>query len=121
MPTFPNPAVSGLRYKRYRAIPRDFGGVTDSWEYEDGGRDFNRRTSNPPYKWEIEYGPLTAAQFAQFDTFWETVGIDVTFDFTDKAGTTHTNNVRVESYERNHDEHKSWRSFVRFVLVKYPT
>jgi hypothetical protein len=119
MPTFPNNTISGHRYRHYKAEPRDFGGVTDSWEYEDGGKDFNRRTSSPARRWRIEYGPLTAAQAAVFDTFWESVGIDVTFDFTDKAAVNWTN-VRIESYERTHDAHKSWRNFVTFVIVKYP-
>lgn len=120
MPTFPTPAITGRRYKHYKVMPRDFGAVTDSWEYEDGGMDYNRRTSSPPYRWRIVYGPLTAAQLATFTAFWESVGTDVTFDFTDRAGTTHTNNVRVESYEETHEDHKSWKNFVTFILVKHP-
>ena len=119
---FPNPTINtgNIPYKHYRLRPRDFGRFTDTWEYEDGGMDFNRRTSSPPYIWEIEFlEGRTEAEVAQFDTFWEANGIDTTFDFTDPAGATH-NGVRILEYSRSHAEHRRWEINVVFVLIKYP-
>ena len=116
---FPNSTATGFKYKFYDELPRNFGAVTDTWEYEDAGKDFNTRTSTPPREWVIEYGPLTKTQCDQFDTFWEANGIHTTFDFVDKYAVTWTG-VRIKSYTRSHEAHKSWRKFVRFELIKYP-
>lgn len=118
MPSFPNSASTGLFYKHYDERPRDWESVTDMYEYEDGGRDFNERTTSPAREWEIDYGPLRKSQSDQFDTFWETYRLSGTFDFVDKYGVT-WNGVRIKSYSRSHPEHRSWRKTVSFVLVKY--
>jgi hypothetical protein len=119
MPTFPNAASTGIAYKHYDELPRDFSAVTDSYEFEDSGRTFNRRTSNPPRVWNIEFkGHLTKTQTDQFDDFWETVGIDVPFDFVDKYGVTWAN-VRVKDYSRSHQAHKAWDKKVAFTLVSF--
>jgi hypothetical protein len=117
---FPNAVSTGIPYKHFRKLPRDYGKYTDDFEYEDGGMDFNRRTSNPPHVWEIEFlGGRSAAETAQFDTFWDSVGTDNTFDFVDPDGVTWTN-VRVKSYSRDHRQHFSWLRDIAFTLIKYP-
>ena len=115
---FPTAASTGLPYSRFIAKPRDFASITDSWEYEDGGMDFNRRTGSPAYIWEVEFAPMSYANMAQFDTFWESVGIDSSFSFTDKYSVTWTG-VRVKEYSRAHPEHRSWNQVVAFTLIKY--
>lgn len=119
MADFPPAAASGIRFKHYDVLPKDWAAVTDSYEYEDGGKVFNTRTSTPAQRWRIRYGPLTTTQAGYFDTFWDTYGVHATFTFLDKAGATQTG-VRIESYARTHETWKSWRKFVDVVLVKYP-
>ena len=118
MPTFPDSQTTGIRYKFFDDVPRNFAAVTDSWEYEDGVRDFNRRTSNPPREWRLECLVRSKAERAIFDDFWEDVGIDIPFDFTDKYGDIWSN-VRVKTYSRSHEGHKSWRKQVVFELIGY--
>lgn len=117
---FPDPTRNGgIPYEHFDEVPRDFGNITDSYEYEDGGKDFNRRTSNPPRIWNLTFiGGLTKSQTDQFDEFWETVGIDTTFDFEDKYGAIWAN-VRVMDYSRSHDAHKAWDKRVAFTLIQY--
>ena len=117
---FPTAASTGIPYEHFYQAPKDYAAITDGWEYEDGGMDFNRRTSTPPREWRIEFrGGLSWADIAQFDTFWDSVGVDVTFDFTDKFSVTHSS-VRVKDYSRSHEKHMWWMQSVAFTLVKYP-
>lgn len=115
---FPTAAATGIKYHHYDLLPRDWASITDVFEYEDGGMDFNRRSSNPPYIWRIVFRPMSASDAQQFDDFWEGVGINETFSFTDKNSVTHTN-VRVKEYSRTHEAHKSWEQIVSFTLIKY--
>lgn len=116
---FPSPAVCPeLMYYRYREIPYNWDAVTVKHTYDDEGASFSTTTDGPPMMWEIGYRGLTKAQFEIFDAFNDAVRRDRTFNFIDKSGTTHTG-VRIQSYERNHEEYKSWRNSVNLVLVKY--
>lgn len=117
--TYPNPDITGINWARFKAFPKSWGDVTDSWTYEDDGRDFNRRTDTVAKRWEIGYTGLTFAQMEIFDAFNDAVGIDRTFSFTDKWDEVHTG-VRIESYSSNHDAHKSWSNTVDLTLVKHP-
>lgn len=117
---FPSDVLTGIRYFHYLERPRDYISVTDTYEYEDAGMDFNERSSNPPYMWDIEFKHrLSKAQTDIFDAFWDAKRMAGTFDFTDKYGTTWTG-VRIKEYSRSHQANRSWDRTVRFVLVKYP-
>lgn len=123
---FPLPTSLGLPgYKRFYAAPKPWGEVTDSHQYADGGMSFNRRTDTPLREWELEIDCNGSSHSASkaltdlYDAFSDNAGVDRTFSFTDKYGTTHTG-VRIKSYERNHAEHKSWIQSVSFVLWKLP-
>ena len=118
MADFPPSSASGLLYKHYDVLPHDWAAVTDSFEFEDGGKTFNLRTSNPPQRWKLQNGPLSTTQAGYFDTFYDTYGIHLPFTFLDKNGTTQTN-VRIESYSRSHPDTRAWRKTVEIVLVKY--
>lgn len=115
---FPNDQITGIPRARFYAAPPDFPAVTDSWEYADGGRDFNEVSDTPPRRWEYFYTGLSPAQAFQFDEFANTVRRSVPFDFTDPYGVTWTN-VFIEDYKRYHDAHKSWIVTVEFYLVGY--
>ncbi len=117
---FPDPTMTGILYEHFDNMPRDWGSVTQSYEYEDRGRTFNRITDNPRNEWSLDLiGGLSANQTALFDAFWDLVGIDVPFTFVDKFGVSWTD-VRVMSYSRSHDKHQWNNRRVSFQLVKYP-
>ena len=117
---FPEPNITGILYEHYDAMPRPWGDIADKYEFEDGGVTFNRRADSPIQEWQLDMiGGLTKYQTALFDEFWDAVGNDRTFSFTDKDGTTHTG-VRVKEYSRSHEAHRSWSRRVSFRLIKYP-
>ena len=122
MPTLFPSTPAGAIVQHWDAMPMDWRAVTDEYEYEDGGKDFNERSSVAPRRWRIEYvcpaGTHAAAKaiFDQFDAFFNVVRFTQVFTFTDKYGTAWSN-VRIEEYERTHDAHKSWIVYVRFTLV----
>lgn len=117
---FPDPTITSIPYEHFDDMPRPWGDIEDSYEFEDGGRTFNRRADSPVTEWRLDMqGGLTLAQTRLFDTFWDAVGTSRPFSFTDKYGTTHTN-VRVKEYSRSHEAHKSWSRRVSFSLIKYP-
>lgn len=116
---FPDPATTGIDWERFNRIPFDWNAVTVSNEYDDTGRSFNVLTDTPASLWEIRYSGLTRDEADVFDAFNDAARRDRTFSFLDKDGTTHTG-VRIESYSRDHEGHKSWSSSVAFTLVKYP-
>lgn len=103
---------------RYRDVPQEFGQITDSWEYEDGVKDFNTVADDAPRRWEYVYQNVSKAEKVIFDEFNRTAKRSVPFYFTDNDGVT-WDNVRIESYERNHDAHKRWSQTVTFGLVGY--
>lgn len=116
--TFPGPTVNGIKWARFEKKPLDWSGVAVSHTYEDDGVSLSHTTSTPPVRWEVAYTGLTQAEADAFDTFNDTVKRSGTFDFTDKWGTTHSG-VRIVSYERTHEGHRSWNFSVRFTLAKY--
>jgi hypothetical protein len=120
---FPSDYYTGIPRSRFYAEPPDFDKITDSWEYADGGKDFNEVADNPPRRWEYEYILISAtntdpASAAQFDTFYNTVRKSTPFNFLDKYGDV-WNNVYVEDYSRTHQAHKPWVVFIKFKLVGY--
>jgi len=117
---FPEPDITGILYEHYDPMPRPWGDIADKYEFEDGGVTFNRRADSPIQEWQLDMiGGLTKYQTALFDEFWDAVGNDRSFSFTDKDGTTHTG-VRVKDYSRSHEAHKRWSQRVSFRLIKYP-
>lgn len=117
---FPDPDITSIPYEHFDDMPRPWGDIVDSYEFEDGGRTFNRRTDSPVTEWRLDMlGGLTKSQTNIFDEFWDAVGTDRPFSFTDKYGTTHTG-VRIRDYSRSHEAHRSWSRRVSFTLVKYP-
>jgi hypothetical protein len=67
----------------------------------------------------VEFTGLDPDEAEIFDVFHDLVKMVGTFDFTDPASVTYSD-VRVESYERTHNEHRSWINTVRFTLTQYP-
>ena len=117
---FPEPNLTGILYEHYDELPRPWGDIADKYEFEDGGVTFNRRADSPIREWRLDMiGGLTKAQTLLFDEFWNAVGNDRSFSFTDKDGTVHTG-VRVKEYSRSHEAHRSWSRRVSFRLIKYP-
>lgn len=126
--TFPTPSMLDLPgYKHFYAAPKQWDDAVTSHEYDDGGRSFNRNTDTPAREWNLEIDCVTATGTHAasklltdvYDAFWNAVGVDRTFSFTDKYGEIHTG-VRIAEYVRNHSEHKSWIQSVSFRLVKFP-
>jgi hypothetical protein len=115
---FPDPSITGIDYARYYEVPADYSEVTYTNDYEDGGRSFNQ-SGTPPKRWEVEFTGLDPDEAEIFDIFHDLVKMVGTFDFTDPASVTYSD-VRVESYERTHNEHRSWINTVRFTLTQYP-
>lgn len=117
---FPYPDLTGIYYEHFNDKPQDWPEITDSYTYEDGGRTFNRRSDSTTREWDLRFmRGLSKAQTDIFDAFWDAVGIDRTFSFTDKYGT-EWENVRVKNYSRAHEGHRSWDRQAAFTLVKYP-
>lgn len=116
---FPSDDFLDFRRSRFYAYPPAYDLMTDSFEFEDGGRTFNESSSSPILRWEYEYLGRDPNQAAIFDAFYDQARLVNPFYFLDKYGTLHEN-VRIESYSRAHEAHRSWRNDCRFVLVKYP-
>lgn len=116
---FPSPSVTGFLYSRFQDAPPDYSKITDSVEYDDGGRDFNQFALIPPLKWELEFNNRVLSQVFIYDQFWKIARIVKKFNFLDKYNQPWAN-VQIESYDRNHEAHKSWKKSSRFNLVKYP-
>jgi hypothetical protein len=116
---FPSPDLTGILYSRFDAAPLNFAEITESHEFEDGGKTFNERADEPPRRWEIGFEGLSPAEAVIFDEFWNQARLVNQFDFLDKSGTL-WQNVRIEDYERSHEAHQSKIKRARFRLVKYP-
>jgi hypothetical protein len=123
---FPSDDMLSIRRRRFYAEPPDFEKVTNSYEYEDGGRTFNETADDAPRRWEYVYklvnnGASTDPYEVKiFDEFFAMVRLSQTFNFTDKYGTV-WDNVRIESYDRTHEAHKPWIQTIRFKLIRYPS
>jgi hypothetical protein len=122
---FPTDQITGIPRRRFYAEPPDYDKITDRWEYEDGGKDFNEVASNAPRRWEYEFDLLShnntdPLSVAIFDNFNAAARRANPFYFTDKYGVTHYP-VFIEEYSRTHQRHLPKVQLVRFKLVGYNT
>jgi hypothetical protein len=116
--TFPSPSVTGIDWARYRKVPRNWGTVTIAHTYEDESKTFSDTSDTPPQFWEVGFTGLNQEEAEIFDEFWEAARLKNPFTFIDKYGVSHSD-VRIASFERDHDANKSWSSTATFQLVKY--
>lgn len=116
---FPDPTTTGIDWARFDDEPKPWDGVTVSHEYDDGGRSFNTITDTPARFWEIGFTGLSPEEAEIFDAFNDAARRDRTFSLIDKYGDTQTG-LRIASYSRGHEGHKSWSKSATFRLVKYP-
>lgn len=122
---FPSDDFMIFKRRRFYAEPPMYDKITDSFEFEDGGKTFNERADTPPRRWEYTYelvnqnGSTRPAEVTIFDEFFDRVRYSRPFYFVDKFGVEHSN-VFVEKYERNHSKNMPWRQSVSFSLIKYP-
>lgn len=115
---FPDPTITDILYARFAELPPDWDEITVSHKYQDGGKSFNETADAPPKRWEAGFTGLSYDEMRIFDEFDARVRRTQTFDFTDKWGEKHSG-VRIESYERTHEAHKSNIYEVRFKLAQY--
>lgn len=122
---FPSDDFLHIKRRRFYAEPPQWQKITDSYEFEDGGRTFNETAKQAPRRWKYEYevvntsGAGTPGEVFIFDEFYDLVRHSRPFFFADKYGKT-WDNVRIEAYERTHAAHKPWRQNVKFSLIRYP-
>lgn len=122
---FPDPAMTGINYRHFNALPKKWDETVVKHEYADLGISTNEITDDPPQEWVLEMDcadsthTLAKTQYDIFDSFWDAVRTSRPFNFTDKYGTTHTN-VFIKDYSRSHSAHKSWKAEVAFKICKYP-
>lgn len=122
---FPSDDFINIKRRRFYAEPPAYSEITDSYQFEDGGKTFNEVGDTPPLRWEYNYqlvnsnGSTDPPEVKIFDEFNNIARLINPFNFTDKYGTV-WENVRIESYDRFHEKHMPWRQDVRFKLVKYP-
>lgn len=126
MPTYFPTLPDGAVLTHWEAMPRDWKKVTEDFEYEDGGKDFNEVSDDPVRRWKYEVAIPQATHAAAkaiadlYDAFFETVRYSQPFIFVDKYGDGWTNvYIETDGYTRTHDAHKSWIIFVKFQLVGY--
>jgi len=106
---------------RFLEVSPDYDKITDRWEYEDANEDFNEVAPTAPRGWEygIQIAEQSVAQADAyrmiFDGFNDQARRANPFYFRDKWDQV-WENVRIESYSRNHDAHKSWAHNVTFRL-----
>jgi hypothetical protein len=115
---FPSDDIVGFPRSRFYAEPPQYSKVTDSYEFEDGGRDFNEVADVAPRRWEYEYTHRTPEQRFIFDAFFDTARLINPFIFRDKYGNEWPN-VRVEKYQPEHERHKSWINEIKFDLISF--
>jgi hypothetical protein len=116
---FPSDDLMQFKRSRFYAQPPNWEKVTDSFEFEDGGKTFNEVASIAPRRWEYDYLGRKPDEVIIFDEFYNQARLANPFIFRDKYGKEWTN-VRVENYNRDHDAHRSWVNDTKFKLVKYP-
>lgn len=105
---------------RHYAEPRNWGEVTEEYEYEDSNKDFNQFGDNPPRRWLIRYTNVNEVHSQMFDVFNDTVGTARPFYFKDKYGYV-WNNVRIAKggYTRDLRVPTAPDRVVEFNLVGY--
>lgn len=107
---------------RFDDIEPDFDQITDSWEYEDGGEDFNEVSPTAPLEWEYEMKVIANGDIARgyaereiFEGFYKAMRKVNSFYFVDKWNQVWSD-VRIKSYQSTHSEHKSWQHNIVFRL-----
>lgn len=103
---------------RFYDMPPDYDSITDTWEYEDGVKDFNEVADEAPKFWEYAYPGVPKEHLPIYNEFWNQARLVNTFNFRDPEGII-WDNVRVDNYNRNHPAHMRWRHDVAFRLVGY--
>ncbi len=103
---------------RFYDEPQDYKTITDDWEYEDATKDFNEVADDAPKFWEYAYPAVPKSQKPIFDEFWNQARLVNAFNFKDPESYV-WDNVRVETYNRNHPAHMRWKHDVAFRLVGY--
>lgn len=107
------------RRSRFYAEPPRYQDITDSYEFEDRGRTFNEVADEPPRRWEYQYLRRPPEQALIFDAFWDQARTANPFIFRDKSGV-EWSDVRIESYNRQHQKHLSMFNDIDFRLIQYP-
>lgn len=103
---------------RFYPAPPDWKQITDTWEYEDGGKDFNEVASSTPLRFEYSYPAVPKAHLPIYDEFNNQARLVNAFYFRDPDDLVWST-VRIEDYNRNHEAHKRWKHDVAFVLAGY--
>jgi hypothetical protein len=122
---FPSDDFVPYKRRRFYAEPPMYSKITDSFEFEDGGKTFNEVADVAPRRWEYNYKFNNSAastdpyEVRLFDEFNDAVRMSTPFNFTDKYGTV-WDNVRIEGYDRDHSAHKAWSQEIKFRLIRYP-
>ena len=116
---FPSDDLMQFRRNRFYAEPPQFSKITDSFEFEDGGKTFNEVGDVAPRRWEYDYMNSTRDHIVIFGESYNQARLIHPFKFRDRDGVEHSD-VRIESYSRTHDGHRSWKQDARFKLVKFP-
>lgn len=128
---FPTPQYGGPQYLLYIKHAKDYEEITVFSRYEDGGVDTNEHATDAPQRWTLSYNGLTEAQAKVLDDHYNSHRLSQKFTFTEPRadvwsgvqghyGTTYSNAVQYESYER--PDHEKYKIQARIVhLVKYPS
>lgn len=112
----PSHALDGPVHFRFKDQPNAWEEITETYEYEDGGRDFNEIAGSVPYRWEYIYQKVNKAHKPIFDLFNDVARRANTFYFKDPENIVWSN-VRIENYDRDHEGHKRWVHDAEFELV----
>ena len=123
---FPVPPT-GAQYLKFRQLEPDFGAVTDSHTYEDGGKSWVARNDSGPTVFLFEYDGLTVAQAAVFLAHHSDAGHELFgFNFTNPRTAAAFTDVHYmpDGWEEDHDRPPQGNYTIislRIKLVKYPT
>lgn len=125
---FPTLEFGGPRPNVYLKHVKDYDEITDFLKFEDGGVDTNEHATDAAQRWTLIYNGLTETEAKVLDDYYNSKRKSTRFTFkeprnepwTGTGGTTYTNSVQFESYERPEHEHYNIQSR-KIVLVKYPS
>jgi hypothetical protein len=112
------PASSLPAPTRYTVVPPKYA-VTESPDFQDGGRDRNVDADTPVRMFVIEYNTLTVAEAAILDAHYDSAyGTALGFNYTERESGTTYSDVHYEGYERSRS--KSWVQIRKVTLVRRP-
>lgn len=125
---FPTPFYSGPPYVHYSKHRKDYGEVTVSSEFEDGGVDLLMHAADAPQRWTLIYQGLTQTQRKTIIDHWNTNKLTGLFTFkeprdepwTGTTGTTYTNLVQYESAPEEPQHSKVWSQSLTVHLIMRP-